>query len=154
MDAVTLGRNPDRGGFRRVPRRVGEQVVQHLRDASAVGHYRRQVARQVDQHGVPGAAGQERVARPVHQRGHLRGLRRDREHARLDAPRIKQVADQAAHVPGLLVDDPVELVTLGRVEIGLLLQQGEGRAPDRGERRAQLVAHKTQELGAQAFQLL
>ena len=44
-------------------------------------------------------------------------------------------------------------ITAGsRSEAGL--QQGGGRALDRGQRRAQLVAHHAQELRAQAFELL
>ena len=148
VDAVALGRDPDRGRLRRVPSGVREQVVQHLRDAPAVGHHRRQVRRQVDEHAVPGAGGEERVPRPVHQRRHLRGLGRNRERARLDAPRIEEIADEAAHVPRLLVDDAEELAHLGRVELGRLFEQGVRRAPDRGERGAQLVAHQAQELGA------
>ncbi|MDE0194468.1 MAG: hypothetical protein OXP08_02875 [bacterium] len=58
------------------------------------------------------AAADERASRPLHQAGQLRGLGRDRERARLDVPRIQQVADLAAHMPGLLDDDAVELDTV------------------------------------------
>lgn len=44
-------------------------------------------------------------------------LGRDQKGARIDAPRLQQVADQAAHVLGLLDDDAVELVHLRRIEL-------------------------------------
>ena len=59
-----------------------------------------------------------------------------------------------AHVVGLLGDEAVELVPLGRVERGGVLQQGDGRALDRGERRAQFVAHQAEEVRPQPLQLL
>ena len=103
---------------------------------------------------MPAASAQERVPGLVHQSGHLRGLGDDRQGAGLDAPRIQQVADQAAHVIGLLVDDPEELEHLGRVQGGRGAQHGGGRALDGGQRGPQLVAHHAQELGPQPLQLL
>ena len=137
-----------------MPRGVGEQVVQHLHDAPPVGHSTRQVRRQVDQHAVPAAAAQEGVPGPVHQARDLRRLGVYRERARVDAPDIQQVADQPAHVIGLFVDDAEELAHLGRVKLRSGVQRGGGRTLDRGQRRAQLVAHQAQELGPQALQLL
>ena len=131
-----------------------EQVVEHLHDAPAVGHRPGQVRGQVDEHGVAPAAGEEGVPRPIHQRGHLGGFGRDGEHARLDTARIEQRADETAHVPGLFVDDAVELVHLRRVQFAGLFQQRGGRALDGGERSAQLVAHHAEELRAQPLQLL
>ena len=144
----------DRRGLRRMPDGVGEQVVQHLHDAVAVGHRPGQVRRQVDDEPVPGAAGQERGARPVHQRRDLRGLRRDRQRARVDAPGVQQVGDEAAHAVGLLVDDPEELPNLGRTVEPRGAEHRGGRALDGGERGAQLVAHHAQELRPHALQLL
>ena len=43
---------------------------------------------------------------------------------------------------------------IGRVELRFGVQHGGGRTLDRGQRRAQLVAHHAQELGPQALQLL
>ena len=60
-------RYPDGRGFRRVPRRVQDEVVQDLHDAPAVRHHAGQVRRQVDENGVPPAAAQERVPRAVHE---------------------------------------------------------------------------------------
>ena len=57
-----------------MPGGVGEEVVEHLHDAPPLGHDPGQVRRQVDEHGVRAAAPQERVSRPVHQRGYLPGL--------------------------------------------------------------------------------
>ena len=83
-----------------------------------------------------------------------RRLGGDRQRARLDAPRIQQVADQAAHVIGLLVDDPEELKYLGRLRRRRAVQHGRGRALDCGQRGPQLVAHHAQELGPQPLQFL
>ena len=117
MHPIALGRDPDRRGLRRLPRGVGEQVAQHLLDALAVGHDARQVRRQVDQHRVAPAAGEEGGARPVDQRRHLGGLGRDRKRAGVDAPGVEQVGDQADHAVGLPVDDADELAGLGRREL-------------------------------------
>ena len=57
-------------------------------------------------------------------------------------------------MPGLLVDDAVELVHLGRFELCRFLQQCRGGALDGGERRAKLVAHHAKELRAQPLQFL
>ena len=154
MHAVARRRDPDGDGLRRVPGGVGEQVVEHLHDAPSVGHHTGQVRRQVDEHAVPPAAGEEGVARPVHQHGNLGGLGRDRERARLDPPDVEQVADEAAHLSGLVVDDAVELPHLGRLEVRRVFQQRGGGTPDRGERGAQFVAHQAEELGALPLKLV
>ena len=114
MRAIALGGDPDRRGLRGLPRRVRQQVVQHLLDALAVGHDARQVRRQVDRHRVAPAAGEERGARPLDQRHHLRGLGLDRERAGVDAPGVEQVGDQPDHAVGLPVDDADELARLRR----------------------------------------
>ena len=137
-----------------MPGGVGQQVVQHLHDALPVRQHPRQVGCEVDEDGVPGAAGQERGARLVHQGDDLRGLRGDRERAGLDAPRIEQVADQAVHAVGLLVDDAEELRHLGRIQNPRGAERRGGRALDRGQRRAQLVAHHAEKLGPHPFQFL
>ena len=93
------------------------------------------------------------LSRLLHELRHLRGLGRDGERARVDAPRIEQVADEPAHVLGLRGDDAVELARLGRVEPDVV-EQRRRRALDGGERLAQLVADEPQELGAQAFNLV
>ncbi len=148
------GRHPDRGRLGCMPRGVRQQVVEHLHKAPAIGHHGRQPRRQVDEDGVPAAAAQERAARPLDQGGHVRGLGGDRERARVDAPRIEQVADEAAHVAGLFGDDAVELAHLGPIELGLLLEQRVRRALDRDQRGAQLVAHQAQELGPHPLDLV
>ena len=154
MRAVAHRRDPDGRGFGRVPGGVGEEVVQHLHDALAVGHHRRKPGRQVDEHGVPGAAREEGVARLVDERRHLRRLGLDRERARVDAPRVEQVGDEADHVIGLPVDDAEELAHLDRAEHPPGAEHRGGRALDGGQRRAQLVAHQAEELRAQALELL
>ena len=155
VHVLAHGPHPDRGRLGlRVPRGVGEQVVEHLHDAPAIGHHGRQLRREVDEDGVPAAAAEERAARPLDQGGHLRGLRRDRERARVDAPRVEQVADETGHVAGLLGDDAEELAHLGRVELGLLLKRRVGRALDGEQRGAQLVAHQAQELGPRPLDLV
>ena len=154
VNPILCGGDADGRRIGRMSRRVGQEVVQHLDDAPPVGHHPGQVRRQVDVDGVPAAAAEERVPRPVHQAGHLRRLRRDRQRARLDTPRIQQVADEVDHVVGLLVDDPEELAHLGRVQLRRGAQQRGGRALDGGQRGAQLVAHHAQELGPQPLQLV
>ena len=71
-----------------------------------------------DLDGVPAAAAQEGLPGLLHQARHVRRLRSDRQRARLDVPRIQQVADQAAHLIGLLVNDLKKLEHLGGV-VGL-----------------------------------
>ena len=146
--------DPDGGGFRRVARGVGEEVDEHLHDAPAVGLRGGQPRGQVDDDGgVTRAASGKRAPRPFHEFRHLRGLGRNRERARVDAPRIEEVADEPAHVLGLSGDDAEELARFGRVERGVVEQRC-GRALDGGERLAELVAHEPQELGAQPFDLV
>ena len=72
----------------------------------------------------------------------------------VDAPGVEQVADEAAHVGGLLGDDAEELAHLGRIELGRLLEQRVRRALDGDQRGAQLVAHQPQELGPQPLGLV
>ena len=115
VQAVPRGGDPDRRRLGRVPRRVREQVVEDLHDAPRVGHHPRQVLRQVDAQGVPAAAGEEGASAWSTKAGHLRRFERDRQRARLDAPLVQQIADQAAHLVGLLVDDAEELPRLGQV---------------------------------------
>ena len=154
MHPVADRLDADGGALARVPRGVGEEIVQHLHDAPPVGHHRGQVGREVDAHVVAAAAGEERVPCAVHQRGHLGGLRRDREGARIDAPGIEEVADEGAHVVGLLDDDAAERAHLRPVEARGGFHQRGGGALDGAQRRAQLVAHHVEELGALALQLL
>ena len=154
MRVLESGRDPERGRLRRVPRGVGEEVVEHLHHAPAVGHHGGQTRGQVDEDCLTAAAAHEGASRPLDQGGHVRGLRRDRERARVDAPGVQQVADQSAHVAHLLGDDAEELTHLGPVELGRLLQQHVRRALDGNQRRAQLVAHQAQELGTHPFDLV
>ena len=58
------------------------------------------------------------------------------------------------HVVCLLVDDPVELAHLGRLQFRRAAQESGGRSLDRGQRGSQLVAHHAQELGLQPLQLV
>ena len=117
MDAVARRGDHDGRRLGGVRRRVGEQVAEDLRDARPVGHHPRQVLRQVDAQGAAAGAAQEGAARLVHQRGDLRRLRRHRQRTGHDSPVVEQVADQTAHVVGLLVNDAVELAPFGRVEL-------------------------------------
>ena len=74
------------------------------------------------------------------------GSGRDRERARLDAPRVQEVRDQAAHVVGLPVDDAEELEQLGLGRDRHGAEHGRRRALDRGQGGAELVAHHPEEL--------
>ena len=134
--------------------RVREQVAEDLHDPLRVGHRAGQVLREVDHHGVAAAAGQEGRPGAVDQRGDARGLGAHRERARLDAPGVEQVRDQAAHVVGLAVDDAQELKHLGRGRGGRGAEHGRRRALDRGQRRAELVAHHLEELRPLPLELL
>ena len=113
VQAVADRRDPDGEGLRRVPGGVGKEVVQDLHDALPVAQHARQALREVDHDRVRVAAAQERHPGLVHHRRQLRRLGRDGQRARVDVPGIQQVADQAPHVIGLLVDDPEELLQFG-----------------------------------------
>ena len=115
MHAVALGGDPDGGRLGGVPRRVRQEIAENLDDPRAVGHCPRQVFRQVDAHDPVDGTAQEGTAGLIHQRGDIGRLGRHRQRARRDAPVVEQVADQAAHLVGLLVDDPKELQHLGRL---------------------------------------
>ena len=154
VGAVARRGDPDGRRLGRVPGGIGQQVVQHLHDAQAVGHNPGQIVGQVDEDRVRAAAAQVRVPGLVHQRPNLRGQGRDRQLAGVDEARVQEVADEAPHVVRLLVDDPEELVQLGRVDRPRGAQHGGGRALDGGKRRTQLVAHHVQELRAEAVELL
>ena len=132
MQPLARRRNPDGSGFRRLARRVGEQVVEYLHHALPVGHDPGQVGRQVDADGVPPAGADARAAGLVHQRGDLGGLGRDRQRPGFDAPGVEQVANQVVHAVGLLVDDAEELHHLGRAEDARGAEHRGGRALDRG----------------------
>ena len=151
MRAFQRRGNADCGRRRRVARGVGEQVVQHLRDAPPVGHHVGQAGRQVRDHGLAAAGAGEGVAGALDQACHGRRLGSHRQRARLDAAGVQQVADEAAHVIRLLVDDAGKLAHLRGLEVGAFAQQRGGGTLDGGERRAQLVAYQAQELGAHAF---
>lgn len=86
VDAVPLRGDPDRGRDRRVPRSVGDEVVEDLDDAARAGQDPRQILRQVDMLGVPAAAAQERVAGLVDHAVDLRRLGRDRQRFRPERP--------------------------------------------------------------------
>ena len=62
----------------------------------------------------------------VHQGRHVRRRGGHRQLARLDARHVEQVADQVAHVVGLLADDAEELEHLGGVQVGRRLRQRGG----------------------------
>ena len=144
----------DRRRGRRTPRSVREQVAEHLHDALRIGQYARQVGREVDQDGISAAAGYERGAGLVDQRSDVRGLGLDGERPRLDASRVEQISDQAPHVVGPAVDDAEELDHLGLGRGRGTVEHGRRRALDRGQRRAQFVAHHPEELRALPLKLL
>ena len=154
VDAVPHRGHPDGGQLAGVSGRVGQQVVQHLDDAPPVGQDPGQVRRQVDVQVVPAAPALEPAPGLVHQDGRRHGFGGYRQGAGLDAGHVEQVADQVAHVLGLVADDPEELGHLGGVQRRRCLQQGIRRPLDGGQRGPQLVAHHAQELGPQPLQLL
>ena len=106
MRAIMRRRDPDRGRLRRVARGVGEELVEHLNDAPAVGHHRGQPRGQVDEDGVP--AGRRYPGRCFAPAPLGRPLPRARGRpraCRVDAPRVEQVADEPAHVVCLILDE-------------------------------------------------
>ena len=159
-DTDTATWAPSAGGFhtdgRRlmaVAGRVGEQVADELHDAPPVGHHQRQVRGQVDADDVLCARALEGGAGLVDQPGQVLWLGGHREGAGLDPHDVDEVCEQLAHVVGLLVDDPEELVHLCGVKRAPRLAQ-RGRGPlDGRERGSQLVADHPQELGAKALHL-
>ena len=146
--------HPDCRCLGRVPSRVGQQVADDLDNAPPVRHHQGEVGRQVDVQAVPAPAAQEGVAGQVHQHGHLSRPGIDRQCASLDAGHVQQVANQVAHIVGLVYDDAEELAQLGRVQLHRGVQHGGCRAPDGGQRGPQFVAHHAEELGPQPFLLL
>ena len=113
-----------------------------------------QVGREVDVERVPASGAQEGVPGPVHQDCDLHRFGADRQRARFDARHVQQAADQVPHVVGLVDDDAQELAYLGGVQVRRGVQHGGRRAPDGGQRSAQLVAHHAEELGPQPLHLL
>ena len=103
---------------------------------------------------MPAPSAEEGVSGLFHQVGHFRRLGGHGQGARLDAPGIQQIADQAPHVIGLLVDDVEELEHLGRLQRRGGAQHGCRRALDGSQGSAQFVDHQAQELGPRSFQLL
>ena len=136
-----------------MPRRVVEEVPQHLRDAPRVRHDPEPL-RRLNGYLVPPAAARERRPRPLDDVRELGRRRVDRKRPRADAPGVQQVADQPRHSPGLLRHDAQVLAQLVPVRLARVLKRRLGRAPDRRQRRAQLVAHQLQELRPRALQRL
>ena len=136
-----------------MPGRVRQQVAEHLDDALRVGHRAGEVRREIDREGVAAPAGQEGGPGLVDQRGDARGLGVDGERARLDAPRVEEVGDEAVHMVGLGVDDADELEHLGTGRGPRGGERRSRRALDRGEGGAELVAHHPEELGALTLEL-
>ena len=120
------GGHPDGRRLVGMPGRVGEEVVQHLDDAPPVRHDQRQLRREVDAEVVPAPSALEPAPGLVHQGRHVRRRGGHRQLARLDARHVEQVADQVAHVVGLLADDAKELEHLGGVQVGRRLRQRGG----------------------------
>ena len=105
----------DRGRRGRVLGGVGQEVGQDLDHALPVRRDWGEVRRQVDFYAVPCPAVQEGGHCLVDQRRQIGGLGSDRKRPRLDPRHIEKVVDKAAHMVGLFVDDPEELVRLGGI---------------------------------------
>ena len=108
---------------------VGEQVAQHLDDAPPVRHDQRQVGLKVDVDVVTAASAQERVLGLVDQEDRVRRRRSHRQLPGVDAGHVQQVGDQAAHLVGLLLNNPEEKVHFGRVQGGTRPESGWLRNP-------------------------
>ena len=142
--AVAQRGDPYRRGPDRVPRGVGEKIDQHLYDAPSVRHHAGEVAWKVDGDRVRGAAAQEGVPRLLHDHGYFARHRGYRKHARFDSANLEKVADQPVHLVRLLIDDPEEMVRLGRVRRRRCAEPDRGRPLDGGQRSAQFMAHQAQ----------
>ena len=115
---------------------------------------RGKVGGELDLEFVAAAGVEEAVLGLVHQARDVGRLRGYRERAGLDARHVEEIAHEAAHVLGLVVDDAEELAHLGGVQAAGIVQERAGRALDRGQRYLQLVADHAQELRPQPIELL
>ena len=88
----------------------------------------------------------------VHEGRGVAGLGVNREHARMDVTGIEGVAYKPSHAVHLFVDDPEELPRLGRIETRSRPKRCRGRALDRDERCAELLAHHPEERRAPALE--
>ena len=118
----------DGGPAARVPGGVGQEVEQDLRQPLAVGPDRGQVADQLHFDVVVVAAADERVPGLLDDGGDLGRLGRHGQGPRLDARQVQKVADQVAHVVGLLLDYAEELLGLRGIECHGSAPSG-GRGP-------------------------
>ena len=129
---------------RRVPQRVGEQVGEHPLEQPGIGPDEGQVVGHDDQHLV-------RVVQAAQRhRGDLvhRGRAQERlKRPGLQAAHVEQVADERVEPVGVLLDvgEQLGLVLGGPAHVGL--PQARHARLDRGERRAQVVAHRAQQRG-------
>ena len=130
------------------------RVADDLHDAPSVGHDQGKVGGELDLELIAAAGVEEAVLGLVHQARDVGRLRGYRERAGLDARHVEEIAHEAAHVLGLVVDDAEELAHLGGVQAAGIVQERAGRALDRGQRYLQLVADHGQELRPQPIQLL
>ena len=138
----------------RVTGGVEQQIAQHLGDALAVGRHQRQIRRQLHVHGVPAAAGEEPAPGIVHQLAHISGFGANGQGAGVDAGNVVQIADQVPHLVGLITDDAQELRALRRIQPAGAVHQRGHRTHDRGQGRAELLAHHRQELGPHTLLLV
>jgi hypothetical protein len=136
----------------RVAHRVLEQVHQHLLDQEPVHRHRRQVVGQIDLHAAPAQEVVEAVQRAA---DHL--LDRHPVELEMHRPGLELGdVEEVAHVPVEAhrggVDVVQQLAPRGFVEV-LLVEQRARRTEDRGDRRAQVVAHRAEQRVAQALVL-
>ena len=153
VNSVPLRSYLNDGGLRRVPSRVRKQVAENLNDSLRVGHHPGQIRGEINLYGLPAAAADESIASLVNQADHPGRLWGNRQCAGPDAPCIQQIADQIAHVIGLLVNDAEELDHLRRVEVLGGAQHRGRRALDRGQWSAQLMAHHPKKLRSHSLDL-
>jgi hypothetical protein len=150
-DRLALTRDVDTDGAarRRVPRRVLDEVGQHLVELHRVGGDLGELLGdlQLDPHVV------ELVAHPgEHGLGHLLDVGRHPprdEGARTDPREIEDVADQPVQAVGLLEDGHQEFTLLGGVVHGRHVEQARDPRLDRRERRPEVVGDRGEHRRAQ-----
>jgi hypothetical protein len=134
--------------------RVRDEVDQHLLDSRRVPHRRRQ-PRLVVEDQLDAALLGHRPHRLDHARGERPELRRrgrDAQRPGVDARHVEEIVEQAGLRAGVALDHRERAIALGRGHVGA--PEERRPAEERRERRAQLVAHRRQQLVATVARLL
>ena len=144
--AVGHGRaDPDLRFGRRVLGGVLDQVRQHLVHLRVVEVHRWQLVGQVQRQRVRRDQRPQPRGHLVDQGGRLVPAAIRLERAALQARQVQQVAHDAVEPMRLLLDGLGEAAPRLVVPLHVALAQAAGRGQDRGQRRAQVVAHRVEQ---------